>query len=51
MQTGKNAGIYTLGVLWGFRGENELREGGADAIVATPAELYSAVMARASENK
>ena len=50
MQTGKNAGIYTIGVLWGFRGENELREGGADAIVSTPAELYSVIRERADEH-
>lgn len=51
MHTGKNAGIYTVGVLWGFRGEDELRESGADAIVSTPDELYSAVTARAKEHK
>ena len=49
MHTGKNAGIYTVGVLWGFRGESELREGGADAIVSTPDELYSAIIARAEK--
>ena len=46
MHTGKNAGIYTVGVLWGFRDEKELREGGADAIAATPDELYSAIKSR-----
>ena len=50
MHTGRNSNIYTVGVLWGFRGENELREGGADAIVATPAELYSVIRERADEH-
>lgn len=50
MHTGKNAGIYTIGVLWGFRGEDELRLSGADAIVSTPAELYSVIRERADEH-
>lgn len=43
MQTGKNAKIYTIGVLWGFRGREELAKSGADAIVATPEELYKVI--------
>lgn len=43
MHTGKAANIYTVGVLWGFRGEEELRLGGADTIVSEPRELYSAI--------
>lgn len=39
MLTGKAAGIFTVGVLWGFRGEEELRENGADALVSHPAQL------------
>ncbi|MBC8569615.1 HAD family hydrolase [Zongyangia hominis] len=39
MQTGKNAGCYTIGVSWGFRAPEELRENGADAIVGTPQEI------------
>ncbi len=41
METGKNAGIYTIGVRWGFRGEQELREAKADAIVSSPAEILA----------
>lgn len=41
METGKNAGIYTIGVLWGFRDEKELRETGADLIVSSPAGILS----------
>jgi len=39
MQTGKRAGLFTVGVTWGFRDEAELREHGADAIVHEPTEL------------
>ena len=39
MQTGKNAGALTVGVLWGFRGKEELAENGADAIIEKPEEL------------
>ncbi len=41
METGKNAGIFTVGVLWGFRSEAELKENGADAIIKTPNALLS----------
>ncbi|MEX1017241.1 MAG: HAD family hydrolase [Phycisphaeraceae bacterium] len=43
METGKAAGMYTIGVTWGFRDEAELREHGADAIVHQPAELLAVV--------
>ncbi len=39
MQTGKNAGAFTVGVLWGFRDRAELEENHADAIIAHPLEL------------
>ena len=38
-KTGKNAGIYTIGVLWGFREREELIENGADAIVDKPCQI------------
>lgn len=44
METGRNAGIYTVGVTWGFRGEDELRRTGADVIVSSPAEILSIVL-------
>lgn len=34
--TGKNAGLFTVGVLWGFRGRAELEKAGADAIISSP---------------
>lgn len=39
MQTGKSAGAFTVGVLWGFRERKELEENHADAIIAAPHEL------------
>ena len=39
MRTAKAAGITALGALWGFRGEAELREAGADALLASPLDL------------
>jgi phosphoglycolate phosphatase len=39
IQTGKNAGMVTAGVLWGFRGLAELRENGADYIIRAPQEI------------
>lgn len=43
MNTGKNAGIFTIGVLWGFRDYNELIKSGADLIVASPHEIFDYV--------
>lgn len=39
MKTGKSAGMFTIGVLWGFREKEELVENHADAIVETPQEI------------
>lgn len=39
MQTGKAAGMYTIGVLWGFRDRKELEENHADIIIEKPEEL------------
>lgn len=36
--TGRNGGIATCGVLWGFSGPS-VRDSGADVLIATPAEL------------
>ncbi|MBE7024999.1 MAG: HAD family hydrolase [Ruminococcaceae bacterium] len=41
METGKRAGFYTVGVLWGFRDRAELSEGGADCIIEEPAEILA----------
>lgn len=39
MKTGKNAGAFTVGVLWGFREREELEEAKADALIKSPSEL------------
>lgn len=39
MKTGKGAGAFTIGALWGFRERGELEEGGADALIEHPLEL------------
>ena len=39
MQTGKNTGMFTVGVLWGFRDREELENNHADAIIAHPHDL------------
>ncbi len=43
MQTGKGAGCFTVGVLWGFRTEKELRDNRADAIVQKPAQILELI--------
>lgn len=44
MQTGHNGGIISVGVTWGFRGADELRENGADHLVDTAEELKTKIM-------
>lgn len=39
MKTGKSAGAFTVGALWGFRDEAELREGGADVLIDHPLKI------------
>ncbi len=39
IQTAKNAGLYSIGVLWGFRDEAELSSAGADVIISEPMEI------------
>lgn len=43
MQTGKSAGVFTVGALWGFRDRQELVENHADAIIENPLELLQYV--------
>lgn len=39
MQTAKNSCAFALGVLWGFRKADELKQNGADALIKKPDEL------------
>ncbi len=43
MQTAKSANMTAIGVLWGFRDENELNEFGADFIVKHPMEILDII--------
>ena len=36
--------MYTIGVLWGFRGQKELEETGADRVIAHPSGLTGIYM-------
>ena len=41
--TGVSAGMKTIGVLWGFREEKELREAGAHYIAKSPSQLLGII--------
>lgn len=41
MKTGKSAGAFTVGALWGFRERKELEENHADVIIKHPLELLN----------
>ncbi len=43
METAKNAGLTSAGVLWGFRTEDELRENGACFICRTADDVLNIV--------
>jgi len=43
IRTGKNGGLTTCGVLWGFRDREELEREGADIIAERPTDLLRAV--------
>ncbi len=43
IQTGKNAGLSSIGVLWGFRDRAELESVGADRIISHPSEILQSV--------
>lgn len=43
METAKNAGLFGVGVLWGFRDRAELEAAGADIIVSQPRSIAELV--------
>ncbi len=45
MQTGRNAGVTTIGVTWGFRSRQELENGAPWKIVDTVWQLENALLA------
>lgn len=46
MQTALRAGVTSIGVLWGFRDEDELRENKADYIINKPSEILEIIKER-----
>ena len=44
MLTGKNTGMFTVGVTWGFRDREELESSGADQVVETPSEILALLL-------
>ena len=42
--TARNAGMFPIGVLWGFRDETELKSAGAQAIVHVPDEIKKYIL-------
>lgn len=43
IETGKNAGMHPIGVLWGFRDINELKTAGAEEIIEKPSEILDVI--------
>lgn len=43
MQTAKNAGLYAVGVTWGFRSREVLTENGADVLVDRPEQILQII--------
>lgn len=46
IQTAKNGGLTSCGVLWGFRSRQELIHAGADYLVQTPQQLFDLILSR-----
>ncbi|MDE5558686.1 MAG: HAD-IA family hydrolase [Ruminococcus sp.] len=44
IQTAKNAGIRSIGCVWGFRGVEELTRAGADFIAENPADIAEFIL-------
>ncbi len=44
MKTGNAAGMFTVGVCWGFRAEKELLENGAQHIIHQPGDLIKIIL-------
>ena len=46
MQTGRAAGMTTVGVLWGFRGREELEQHTPDYLIESPFEMIDILEGR-----
>lgn len=47
MHTARNAGMTAVGAAWGFRGEAELRDAGAQIVIDAPGDLVGVIDSRA----
>jgi len=43
IETAKNAEVFSVGAVWGFRGEEELKLAGADALAYSPKDLLNLI--------
>jgi phosphoglycolate phosphatase len=50
MQTAQAAGMFSVGVLWGFRGKEELERAGAQRLISHPMELLDLLPGSVSQN-
>ena len=50
MQLAHNAGVESVGVLWGYRPLEELQEAGADYIIREPEELLGLLKSSVGAN-
>lgn len=48
--TAKNAGLSSIGVLWGFRDRKTLEDAGADRVVSLPEEIAEIILERRDLN-
>ena len=44
IRTAKNAGMKSIGVLWGFRDEKELKDAQADYIIEKTNQIYDTIL-------
>lgn len=44
MHTARNSGTKSIGVSWGFRGAEELKEAGADFVIDKPGEIVKVIL-------
>ena len=51
IETGKRAGIYSAGALWGFRTAEELTAAGADILCTAPSDALTAARALFAKRK
>ena len=51
IQTARNGGLTSCGVLWGFRDREELTQAGADVLAETPEELLKLILTGREEGR